>query len=50
MTLYTMRHRVNDCLYVLINVYKYAEMLNDFVKNENESVRFIKMNVFHVNI
>ena len=40
-----MPHRVNDCLYVLMNVYEYAKMLNELVKSENEC-QFIKMNVF----
>ena len=40
-----MRQRVNGCLYVLMHVYEYAKILNEFVKNENEC-HFIKMNVF----
>ena len=40
-----MHHRVNDRLYVLMYVYEYAKMLNEFVKDENEC-QFIKMNVF----
>ena len=34
---YRMHHRVNDFLYVLMNDYVYAKMLNEFVKHENES-------------
>ena len=41
-----MHHRGNDYLYVLMYVYEYAKMLNEFVKDENESP-FIKMNVFY---
>ena len=40
-----MHHSVNDCLYVLMNLYGYANLLNEFVKNESEC-RLIKMNVF----
>ena len=43
-----MHYCVNGCLYVLMYVYGYAKMLNEFVKNENEC-RFINMNVFHGN-
>ena len=32
---YRMHHRVNDCLNVLMNVYEYVKMLNEFMTNEN---------------
>ena len=44
-----MHHRVNDCLYVLMNFYEYAKMLNEFSKNEIEC-QFIKMNVFYFTV
>ena len=40
-----MHHLVHLCLDVLMYVYEYANMLNEFVNNENEC-RLIKINVF----
>ena len=40
-----MYHGVTVSPYVLMYVYEYAKMPNEFVKNENEC-QFIKMNVF----